>query len=47
MKILTSHPLYWAAKYGNLPAVRALLESGVDVNKRLTRDKRTALHVAD
>ena len=46
VKILTSHPLYWAAKYGNLPAIRALLESGLDVNQRLTRHKRTALHVA-
>jgi ankyrin repeat protein len=39
-------PLYWAAKHGNVPAVRALLESGADVNKDLTSDKRTALHVA-
>ena len=39
-------PLYWAAKHGNVPAVRALLESGEDVNKVLKRDKRTALHVA-
>jgi hypothetical protein len=42
-------PLYWAAKHGNVPAVRACLESGVDVNKVLngTRvSKRTALHVA-
>ena len=46
VKILTSHPLYWAAKYGNLPAIRACLESGLDVNQRLTRHKRTALHVA-
>ena len=39
-------PYYWAAKHGNVPAVRALLESGVDVNKGLTQDKRTALYVA-
>ena len=32
-------PLYWAAKHGNVPAVRALLESGVDVNKVLTQIK--------
>ena len=25
--------LYYATKYGNLPAIRALLQSGVDVNK--------------
>jgi hypothetical protein len=42
----TAEPLYWAAKHGNVPAVRACLESGVDVNKVLTADKRTALHVA-
>ena len=28
----SSEPLYWAARYGNMPAVRALLKSGVDVN---------------
>ena len=26
-------PMFWAAESGNLPAVRALLESGLDVNK--------------
>ena len=26
-------PLYYATKYGNLPAIRALLQSGVDVNE--------------
>ena len=41
-----AEPLYRAAKFGNVPAVRALLESGMDVNKDLTGDKRTALHVA-
>ena len=40
-------PLYWAAKHGNVPAVRARLESGEDVNKCLTHDKQTALHIAD
>jgi hypothetical protein len=41
-----TEPLYWAAKHGNVPAVRGLLESGVDVNKGPTQDKRTALYVA-
>jgi len=41
-----AEPLYRAAKFGNVPAVRALLESGMDVNKVLTVDKMTALHVA-
>ena len=27
-----SEPMYWAARFGNAPAVRALLKSGVDVN---------------
>ena len=39
-------PMYWAARHGNVPAVRALLESGVNVNKVVTRDNRTALFVA-
>jgi ankyrin repeat protein len=39
-------PLFWAAEHGNVPAVRVLLESGMDVNKVMTDDKRTALHVA-
>ena len=39
-------PLYWAAKHGNVPAVRACLESGMNVNKVLNEEKRTALHVA-
>ena len=38
--------LYWAASYGNVPAVRALLESGVDVDQVLAEDNRTALHIA-
>ena len=34
----SANPVYWAARHGNLPAVRALLESGLDVNKgALTR----------
>ena len=37
--------MHWAAGYGNLPAVRALLESGEDVNKRDPQGQ-TALHLA-
>jgi len=43
-KVMT--PLYWVTEHGNVPAVRALLESGVDVNKVVTQDEKTALHVA-
>jgi ankyrin repeat protein len=47
-KVMT--PLYWVALHSNMPAVRACLESGVDVNKVqvliLTKDIRTALHIA-
>ena len=43
-KVLT--PLYWVALHGNMPAIRACLESGVDVNKVLNRDNSTALYVA-
>ena len=43
-------PMYWAVKFDNVPAVRALLESGVDVNKTLNSQyiKRfpTALYLA-
>ena len=38
--------MHWAAGYGNLPAVRALLESGEDVNKGEPRFGQTALHFA-
>ncbi len=38
-------PLNWAAYYGNLPAVRALLKSGVDVDTDLVKGY-TPLHVA-
>ena len=46
MKAWITEPLFWAARHGNVPAVRALLESGVDVNKVLYQDERTALHTA-
>jgi ankyrin repeat protein len=35
-KNTTTLPLYWAAKHGNVPAARALLESGEDVNKSVS-----------
>ena len=38
--------MHLAAGYGNLPAVRALLESGEDVNKRDPERGQTALHLA-
>ena len=42
-----TEPYFWAATFGNVPAVRACLDSGVDVNKVLTQgDNSTALHVA-
>jgi hypothetical protein len=41
-----AEPVYWAAMHGNVPAVRACLGSGVDVNKVLTQTQRTALHMA-
>jgi ankyrin repeat protein len=39
--------MYWAARYGNLPAVRALLKSGVGINEGvMNRGKWRVLHVA-
>ena len=35
---LSRAPIYLAVWHGNLPAVRALLKSGVDVNKHVSRD---------
>ena len=39
-------PMYWAARYRNLPAVRAILKSGVGINKSLNSSKWAGLHVA-
>jgi hypothetical protein len=33
--VIPSKPMFWAARYGNMPAVRALLKSGVDVDTDL------------
>ena len=44
-KGLITEPYFWAAIHGNVPAVRACLESGMNVNKVLTSGKRTALHI--
>ena len=41
-----SEPMYWAARYGNTPAVRALLKSGVDVNKKVDFVGSAALDIA-
>jgi len=41
---IIAEPMYTAACYGNLPAVRALLESGEDLNKPL-HNGTTALHL--
>jgi len=38
-------PLYWVASYGNMPAFRALLKSGVDVDTDLFKGY-TPLHIA-
>ena len=42
--------MLWAAKHGNVPAVKALLESGEDVNRWIRLESRaeycTALHIA-
>ena len=29
----TDYPVYWAARHDNLPAIKALAESGVDIIK--------------
>ena len=38
--------IHYAAEFDNLPALRAHLESGEDVNKREPRFGQTALHIA-
>jgi hypothetical protein len=43
-RALSAEPMDLAARYGNIPAVRALLESGEDVNKPLNENSWTALH---
>ena len=43
---LCTAPMFWAAEYGNLPAVRALLESGWDVNRPFVTIGFPALHHA-
>ena len=46
-KLLAEAPMYWAARHGNLPAVRALLKSGVGINEGvMNRGKWRVLHVA-
>ena len=41
-----SEPMYWAARSGNAPAVRALLKSGVDVNDIVDKAGSAALVIA-
>ena len=41
-----SQPMYWAARFGNAPAVRALLKSGVGVNDIVDIVGRAALDIA-
>ena len=41
-----TEPMIWAAKYGNLPAVRALLKAGEGINKSLNPHNWTVLRVA-
>ena len=43
-RAVPSGPLNWAAYYGNVPAVRALLKSGVDVD--MSHHDCTPLHCA-
>ena len=45
-KKIVHDPMYWMAFSGNSRAVRALLESGVDVNEVYGADEKTALHAA-
>ena len=43
---IPSEPLYWAARYGNMPAVRALLKSEEEAYNRVNTAGLTALHYA-
>lgn len=43
---VTPAPIYWAVWYGNVPAVKALLKSGVDVNKQVPPSNGTPLYYA-
>ena len=40
-------PMYWAVKHGNVPAVRALLASGVDVDRSLFKEYIRVFYVWD
>jgi cytohesin len=40
-------PMYWAVKHGNVPAVRALLASGVDVDRSLFKEYIRVVYVWD
>jgi predicted Fe-Mo cluster-binding NifX family protein len=48
----TDNPVYWAARHDNLPAIKALAESGVDIIKSVStkngnyKGKGTPLHTA-
>jgi hypothetical protein len=43
---ITAAPMYWMARHGNLPAVRALLKAGEGINKSLNPHNWTVLRVA-
>ena len=49
---MPAYPVYWAARHDNLPAIKALVESGVDIIKSVStkngnyKGKGTPLHTA-
>jgi hypothetical protein len=43
---LGATPMYFAARHGNVPAVRALLKSGVDIDEEVLEGDFTALQTA-
>ena len=43
---LAAKPMYFAARHGNVPAVRALLKSGVDIDEEVLEGDFTALQTA-